>query len=249
MEENMYTGFASVYDVFMDSIPYDEWTSYLCKILKEYRIEQGTLLELGCGTGTISNLMADRGFQIIGVDISQEMLEMAYAKKENRSILYVNQDMRNLELNGKVDAIYSLCDSMNYLLEYEELVETFCRVRAFLEEDGIFIFDAKTWSFYEEIGDSVIAENREIGSFIWENDFCDDDGINEYCLTLYVKKNQDNYQRFEEVHRQRAYPIAVWKEALEEAGFECLHIYRAFTNQDASEEDDRVYFVAKSKVD
>lgn len=244
MEGNMYTGFASVYDIFMDSIPYDDWAEYLCKILKEHGIDHGTLAELGCGTGNISIRMADAGFQVIGIDLSEEMLELAFDKKEDRNILYVNQDMRDFELNGKVDVIYSLCDSMNYLLEYEDLVETFFRVSAFLEEGGIFVFDAKTWSFYEQIGDSVIAENREIGSFIWENDFCDEDGINEYDLTIYAQNEEGTYERFEEIHKQRAYPIAVWKEAMEEAGLKCLHVYRAFTDEEASEEDDRIYFVA-----
>lgn len=243
MEGNMYTGFASVYDIFMDSIPYDDWAEYLCNILKEHGIDHGTLAELGCGTGNISIRMADAGFQVIGIDLSEEMLELAFDKKEDRNILYVNQDMRDFELNGKVDAIYSLCDSMNYLLEYEDLVETFFRVSAFLEEGGIFVFDAKTWSFYEQIGDSVIAENREIGSFIWENDFCDEDGINEYDLTIYAQNEEGTYERFEEIHKQRAYPIAVWKEAMEEAGLKCLHVYRAFTDEEASEEDDRIYFV------
>ena len=124
-----YTGFAAVYDIFMDNVPYEEWGEYIHSLLKDRGIEDGILLDLGCGTGTMTEKLADYGYDMIGVDNSEEMLAEAVEKREQsgRSILYLNQDMREFELYGTVRAVISLCDTMNYLTEYDDLVNV-CRL-------------------------------------------------------------------------------------------------------------------------
>lgn len=114
-----YTSFASVYDTFMDNIPYEEWAEYLSRLLAEYEVTDGIVLDLGCGTGTLTELMAARGFDMIGVDYSEEMLEIAMEKRaeSGRDILYLLQDMREFELYGTVRAVISICDSLNYITE------------------------------------------------------------------------------------------------------------------------------------
>ena len=120
-----YTGFAAVYDELMDNIPYEEWGKYLIELLNEYEVKDGIVLDLGCGTGNITEILANNGYDMIGVDNSQEMLNIAMEKRgDDTSILYLLQDMREFELYGTVAAVVSICDSLNYLTEYEDVVET-----------------------------------------------------------------------------------------------------------------------------
>ena len=170
MENTMeaYRSFAQVYDIFMDNIPYKEWCNYVIGILKEYGIIEGLIVELGCGTGNITEYLAKEGYDMIGIDNSMDMLEVAAEKREKSGldILYLLQDMREFELYGTVRAAISICDSMNYILEYQDLVKVFSLVNNYLDPGGIFIFDCNTEYKYQELlADNVIAENREEGSF------------------------------------------------------------------------------------
>ena len=126
---NAYHAFALVYDRMMEEIPYEEWCNFVTDQLKKFGIEDGLMLELGCGTGTLTEMFDAKGFDMIGVDNSEEMLAEAVEKREQsgRSILYLNQDMREFELYGTVRAVISLCDTMNYLTEYDDLVNV-CRL-------------------------------------------------------------------------------------------------------------------------
>ena len=171
-----YTGFAQVYELFMDNVPYEEWSRYLIHLLREYGVEDGIVLELGCGTGKMTRLLAQAGFDMIGIDNSEEMLQMAKDRdfftgeprqeKDDFDSLYLLQDMREFELYGTVRAVVSVCDSMNYILEEEELLQVFQLVNTYLDPGGIFIFDMNTIYKYREIlGEAVICENREEGSF------------------------------------------------------------------------------------
>ena len=132
-----YTGFAEVYDLFMDDIPYEEWCGCLTKLLREYGVEEGLVLDLGCGTGKLTRLLAARGYDMIGVDLSGEMLELAMEKNPDNRILYLQQDMREFELYGTVRAIVSVCDSMNYLTEYEDLVQVLRLANNYLDPGEI----------------------------------------------------------------------------------------------------------------
>ena len=138
-----YTGFAAVYDRFMDDVPYDEWSRYVVKLLGQRGISEGLVLELGCGTGNMTERLARAGYDMIGVDSSEEMLELAVEKRERSGldILYLQQDMRSFELYGTVRAVVSVCDSMNYITEEQDLLQVFCLVNNYLDPGGIFLFD------------------------------------------------------------------------------------------------------------
>ena len=189
-----YTNFAEVYDTFMDNIPYEKWAEYLHEIMEEYNIREGTLLELGCGTGNMTEQLASMGYDMIGVDNSEDMLELAMEKrfKTGHDILYLLQDMQSFELYGTVKAVVSVCDSVNYVTDEAELKEVFRLVNNYLDPRGIFIFDFNTEYKYREIlGDRVIAEERDECSFIWDNYYNEQDKINEYELTLFVQRKED----------------------------------------------------------
>ncbi len=242
-----YTSFAEVYDMFMDNVPYEEWNRYLMELLKEYHIEEGVVCELGCGTGKMTRLLADAGYDMIGVDMSEDML--AIASMENpQQILYLCQDMRELELYGTVAAVVSVCDSMNYLLEEEDLLEVFQRVNEYLEPGGVFLFDLNTIYKYETLlGETTICENRPEGSFIWENYYDEEEQINEYDLTLFIQEKENLYRKFEETHYQRGYSLEKIRTLLEEAGMEFVTAYDACTKNPPREDSERIYIVAREK--
>ncbi|MCD8022189.1 MAG: class I SAM-dependent methyltransferase [Lachnospiraceae bacterium] len=328
-----YESFARVYDLFMSDTPYDEWCEYLHELLVHYGVSDGLVLELGCGTGSMTERLAQCGYDMIGVDNSVDMLEIAREKqtegetatstyvysaeesacfddtaaysnseksgtvfekvsgdtRENDSasseILYLLQDMREFELYGTVRAVVSVCDSMNYITEEEDLLQVFHLVNNYLDPGGVFIFDMNTIFKYEEIlADNVFAENREEGSFIWENWYDAGTQINEYDLTLYIRSKrstlsaagdeesdsvetchadeqfeatsrgaadqfegaaEDFYERYEEVHYQRAWSISHVCDLLEEAGLHLEAVYDAFTWDEPTQESERVYFVAR----
>ena len=243
-----YESFARVYDMFMDNIPYEEWCEYLHMLLKQYGVEDGLVLELGCGTGSMTELLAQQGYDMIGVDNSMEMLEIAMEKKveSGHDILYLLQDMREFELYGTVKAVVSVCDSMNYITEEEDLLEVFKLVNNYLDPKGVFIFDLNTIYKYETLlGDNTIAENREESSFIWENWYDEETQINEYDLTLFIENEDGLYEKYEETHYQRAYEIERVCQLIEEAGMKVEAVYDAFTTEAVHEESERVYIVAR----
>lgn len=245
-----YAGFASVYDMFMDNIPYEEWCRYLTGLLREQGVEDGLVLDLGCGTGTLTRLLADEGYDMIGVDLSDEMLEMAMEKEaeEPKGILYLMQDMREFELYGTVRAIVSICDSMNYMLDYEDFVEVLRLANNYLDPGGVFIFDLNTiYKYKETMGETTIAENREESSFIWENFYDEDEQINEYDLTLFIREEDGRYQKQEEVHYQKAYDLDTVKQAIAEAGMDFVAVYDAFTKAAPKEDSERIYVIARER--
>lgn len=232
----------------------------------------------------MTRLLAAAGYDMIGVDNSEEMLEIAreaeyeadawsaaeawdeadetdepeeYAELgepdepdelPNGGILYLLEDMRELELYGSVCAVVSVCDSMNYILEEADLREVFSRVHEYLEEDGVFIFDLNTvYKYRDLLGETTIAENREEGSFIWENYFDEASAVNEYDLTLYIREDGETYRRFEEVHYQRAYDLKTIDRLLADAGMELTAAYDAFTKEPVRDDSERIYVVARPR--
>ena len=244
-----YTSFASVYDTFMDNIPYEEWAEYLIGLLKEYGIHDGLVLDLGCGTGNMTELLATSGYDMIGIDNAEEMLEIAMGKraKSGHDILYLLQDMREFELYGTVKAIVSICDSINYITEEEDLLEVFRLVNNYLDPKGIFIFDFNTvYKYSEVLGNQTIAEDRDDCSFIWDNYYYEDEQINEYELSLFIKESDsDLYRKYQETHFQKAYDLETVKGLIEKSGLEYVTAYDAFTQNAPHENSERIYIVAR----
>ncbi len=242
-----YTDFALVYDTLMDNTPYEVWCERVISILKENGIKNDLVLDLGCGTGTLTELLAQKGYDMIGVDLSYEMLAQAMEKREQSGlpILYLQQDMREFELYGTVKAAVSVCDSLNYLLEDEDVIETFKLVNNYLDPEGLFIFDFNTVHKYRDvIGDATIAENREDCSFIWENYYHEEECINEYEVTFFIKEGE-YFRRFEETHYQRGYTVEEMKEFLIQAGMDFVDMKDADTWDEVTEGSERICIIAK----
>lgn len=247
-----YTSFAEVYDIFMDNVPYEEWAEYLHELLKEYEIEDGIVLELGCGTGSLTEILAGKGYDMIGVDNSEDMLELAMEKRDQsgHDILYLLQDMREFELYGTVRAVVSACDSVNYILEEDELIEVFRLVNNYLDPGGIFVFDFNTeYKYREVLGEQTIAEVRDDCSFIWDNYYDEEEEINEYELTLFVQEGEETglYRRYQEEHYQKAYTLEEMRGLVDKAGLDYIAAYDAYTRKDPSDESERICIVARER--
>jgi len=245
-----YTSFARVYDTFMDNVPYADWANYLQDLLIERGIEEGLVLDLGCGTGSMAEELAKRGYDMIGVDNAEEMLEIAMEKRmeSGYDILYLLQDMREFELYGTVRGIVSVCDSVNYITEEEDLLEVFRLVNNYLDPQGVLIFDFNTEYKYKEIlGERTIAEEREECSFIWENYYDDEDKINEYVLTLFIQDEDDTdlYRKYQEQHFQKAYTLEDMQRLLRRAGLVFEVAYDAYTKEEVHEKSERITVIAR----
>ena len=212
--------------------------------------ERNLVVDLGCGTGTLTELLYQKGYDCIGVDNSEEMLGIAMEKKveSGSEILYLHQDMRELDLYSTVGTVISVCDSVNYILEEEELLQVFRLVNNYLYPGGIFIFDFNTdYKYREVIGNTTIAENREDCSFIWENYYDEETRINEYDLTLFIQEEDDLYRRFTETHLQRGYTVGQMRTLVEQSGLKILEIMDSDTGEAVTETSERVYIVAKEQ--
>lgn len=247
---NTYVDFASVYDELMDNIPYDEWFSYLHSLLIEYGISNGLVADIGCGTGTISELLSENGYEVIGTDISTSMLEMANAKRiANKSnTIYVCQDMRELSLHFKANAIISICDCINYILSLDELLQVFNKVKENLAPGGVFIFDFNTRFYYENVvGETTIAEDRDDVSFIWNNYFDSQESVNELSLSLFIKENEEDnrYIKHEEFHLQRGYELNEILDIIQKSNLTLLNAYDAMTRNEPTSKSERIYIIAK----
>lgn len=240
-----YENFARVYDELMDNVPYEEWAQFILNLLQDRKITEGLVLELGCGTGKLMTLLGKAGFDMIGVDNSVEMLQIA-REKTSQDFLYLLQDMREFELYGTVKAVISVCDSVNYITKKEELRKVFQLVNNYLDPEGLFIFDFNTeYKYRELIGETVIAEDREDVSFIWFNEYDEESHLNDIDLKVFVQEEGDIYRKFQEEHIQRGYTLDEIKQLLEESGLIFLEAYEEYTTQAPQPDSGRIVVVAQ----
>ena len=242
-----YTGFAYVYDEYMDNIPYEEWGEYMMTLLKENGVSDGmSVLELGCGTGTVTRMLSKSGYDCVGLDMSEDMLSIASDKtfEEDLHIIYTCQDMRDFEVPYSMDAMISIGDSMNYITCVDDLENVFSCVRENLKENGVFIFDLKTIHFFRDIlADNTYAQNRDDSAFIWDNYYDEEERNNEYELAVFVKNEDGTFDRFEEQHYQHGFTIEEVTGAARKAGHNVKSIYNAFTKDAPDDSSERLYFI------
>lgn len=246
-ETEIYGGFAETYDLFMDNIPYDEWHAYLHSLLQEYGVDDGIVVDLACGTGNMTQRLAADGYDMIGIDQSCGMLDIA-REKCPENVLLLQQDMRELDLYGSASAFVCVCDGMNYLLSKADLRQVFHQVAMFLDPDGIFVFDMKTAYFYQYLlGNRTITDHREDMTLIWENEYHQESAVNEYLVTIYqlADPERDLFERIEEYHRQRAYSVEQVQGALQAEGLQLQAVYGAFTRNAPIRESERVYYIVR----
>lgn len=242
----IYGKFASVYDELMDDFNYKNWFNYIETIWEKTK-KPKNVLEMACGTGNLSYYIANAGYDLDCFDISNEMLSRAYNKMDGfKNVNIFNQDMVEFNLHKKYDSIVSICDSINYIVDDEKLLQTFTNVYNHLEDDGVFIFDINSYYKLKNIiGNNTFVEDREDVFYIWENYFDDDSRICDFYLTFFFLEDGMMYERFNEDHMERAYMVKEIEELLNKAGFTNIEYYEAFTFDEANSETERINFIVR----
>ncbi len=234
----MYNDFANIYDLVMRDTPYDDWVEYYCSVFKKFNKEPKLVLDMGCGTGNITERMQNKGYDMIGLDASAEML--SHAKEKNSDILYLLMDMTDFELYGTVDAIVSSLDCMNYVTE--NIDKVFRLVYNYLNPGGLFIFDINSaYKLRHVLGNETIVCDEEDIFYTWENEI--EDNLCHFYITFFVKNENGNYERCDEYQTQRIYTVEELTSAAEKAGL-CVHgVFDDLSFESPKENSERLLFV------
>lgn len=246
----MYTDFAYVYDLLMEDVDYSKWADYVEALMKMYGAGKPELiLDMACGTGSLTLEMAKRGYDMIGIDMSSDMLSCAMDKSAQAGLspLWVCQDMRAFELYGTMDAILCSMDSLNYITNGEDMEQVFTLVRNYLNPGGLFIFDMNTpYKLEHVLGDNLFYEIRDDVTYLWKTCYHAEAAICSFELTFFVREAEDIYRRLDEEQKQRAWEINDIRLALQESGMELVDVFDAFTVNPPTDKTERYFYVARA---
>jgi SAM-dependent methyltransferase len=247
----IYDLLAPYYDAINADLDYSKWADFIEKILnKECKSRPELVLDLGCGTGKMTLELAKRGYDMIGIDYSAEMLDIARdeAEKCGKDILWLCQDMREFELYGTVDAAVCCLDCVNHLEYEKDLDKCFDLVHNYLIPDGIFIFDINGKFKFENIyADNTYAMEEEGSMCVWENYYDSESKICDFYITLFKQCTDGRYNRYDETQSERMYTLKEIKNALERNNLEFLDAFGDFDFSIGSDECERIYIVAKCR--
>ena len=262
-----YDAIAHVYEKLNSEIDYGKWADFIETSFDRYLCARPELvLDLACGTGTMTRELSSRGYDMIGIDGSADMLTEAYSRSASEAgenakpILYLNQDMRSFELYGTVGAVVCCLDSINYLLSQKDVEKTFLLVHNYLDPDGLFLFDVNTPYKFENIyGDNAyILEDEmeddygdgEVDKYAvycgWQNQYDKESGICDFYLSLF-EENGESYIRRDEHQQERCYTRDTLTSLLEKCGFEVLGFFADYDFSEPSEKCERWYIAARAK--
>jgi len=244
----IYNNFAYIYDKLMYDVDYNKWSDYIEGIFKKHKVKPSLMLDLGCGTGSVCINLAERGYDMIGIDMSCEMLSCATDKSKEKGldILYLNQDITQFELYGTVDAALCLMDTLNYITDKRKVKDFFKLVTNYLNPGGLFVFDINSEYKLENIlGNNVLYEVGKEITYIWVNRYSKKSRICEFDLTFFVE-NQGKYDRFDELHYERAYSVMELEKIISSIkGLETIGIYNQFSFTKPKEDSERIFFVCR----
>lgn len=239
----LYENLAPFYDIFMSEIPYKKWVKYVEKIWKLNNHKPKLVLDLACGTGSISKILSDKNYDTIGVDNSPQMLMLAQEK--DSKTLYLNQDMKSFELYGTVDSIICLCDGMNYMLKEKHLMKTLKLCNNYLNPGGILIFDMNTINYFKNLEKQNFAHNEEDESYICETFFDKKTNINTYETTIFSKVENSTFERTLNYQEQRAYDSETVTSLISQSGLKLKNIYADLTFNQPTKKANKLYYVCQ----
>ncbi|WP_102274497.1 class I SAM-dependent DNA methyltransferase [Cytobacillus massiliigabonensis] len=244
-----YGKFAYLYDELMKDVPYDKWVELVKGHVSKYNITGKRLLDLACGTGELSIKFAEEDFEVTGVDLSEDMLMVAQGKAADKamSVQFFQQNMAELEGLGKFDVIGIFCDSLNYLQSEQEVMNTFSRVYDHLDDQGLFIFDVHSIHKIMQIFmNQTFALNDEEISYIWHSYQGEHPNSVEHDLSFFVlDQRSGQYERYDELHFQRTFPIDVYGNWLKDSGFEVLKVTADFEAVSPNTQSERIFFICR----
>ncbi len=243
----MYDNFAEFYDELMRDVDYKKRAAYLMGLFKKYDRMPTLLLDVACGTGGFSNEFAQKGVEVIGADMSEEMLNIAResSARAGLDVLYLCQKAEELDLYGTVDGAICCLDSLNHITDYKKLCKALSKISLFLEKDRLFIFDVNTEYKHREIlGDNVFVTDGEHIYCVWANNYTEKNKTVDISLDFFVKEG-DLYTRETEEFSERAYTSDELKSALEKAGLEIIEIFDDMTEKPLNDKSQRAIYVTK----
>lgn len=246
----IYSNFAYYYDRLMKDVDYGKWADYVEKIFTLHMVDPSLILDLGCGTGSFCTEMAGRGYEMIGIDLSSDMLSCAKSKSLSQGvdILYLNQDMTGFELYGTVDVVVCLMDSINYITYKNDVKRVFKLVNNYLNPGGLFIFDINSMYKLENVlGNNIFYNIEDDITYIWQNSYDKTKMTCRFDLTFFVKLG-DTYKRFDEVHYERAYMLDEIEEIVNKAGLELIAVYGEFSFKFPGKSCERIFFVCRKYI-
>ena len=239
----MYTEFADIYDTLMSDVEYDKWADFFEDIFKRNGTKPDLVLDLGCGTGTLTKIMAQRGYDMTGVDSSFSMLNIAQMKGGN--ILYLCQDMTEFELYGTMGAIVSSLDCINYITDEKALKKVFFLVHNYLDYDGVFIFDINTPYKLEKIlGENTFVSDENGVFYTWESEFNNDSKLCDFYLTFFAEDKDGRYERIDEEQTERAWDTAELIKLLAETGFSDIEVFGDKRFEEPKKDEERIFIKA-----
>ena len=244
----MYTSFAEVYDQLMDNVDYEGWADFYRELLRIGGVVSGKICECACGTGSLTLPLHRRGFQMTGVDLSQEMLWIAAqkARKMGIGIPFVQQDMRTLRLHRQMDAVIATCDGVNYLLTDEDVCAFLRSAWAALRPGGVIAFDVSTpWKLQNVLGNELIVEDRDDVTYMWQNSYSKKTGIVEMALCFFLREKDGRYRRIDETQKQKAHSMDHLTALLEGCGFTGVQVYGNSRLEAPRDKEQRWHFVAR----
>ncbi|PLR93795.1 class I SAM-dependent DNA methyltransferase [Bacillus sp. T33-2] len=243
-----YKQFAYLYDHLMQDVPYELWAEMTMKLKEKYGIKGTKLLDLACGTGEMSIRLAGAGLDVTGVDLSDDMLAVARMKADEQrfSIQFFQQDMADLDVPGLFDIVSIYCDSVNYLRTGDDVEKTFTGVFRHLNEGGLFLFDVHSQYKIKKIFlDHTFAVNQDDISYIWHCFPGQYPDSVEHELTFFVHDEETGqYDRIDEDHFQRTFPVSFYHSLLEKSGFTVKEVTADFNETEPAPESERIFFVA-----
>ena len=246
-----YEALARAYDTLNGDVDYAAFADFYEAVFRRRGIAPELVLDLGCGTGTLALELAKRGYDMIGVDGSAEMLSRAYERKYESgeaNVLFLQQDMREFELYGTVGATVSCLDCMNYLVGEGDLARTFSLVHNYLDPDGIFVFDVNSpYKFKHVFGDNAYILEDEDCYCGWQNEYDEKTGVCRFYLSVFYEDGDGTYLRADEEHAERCYTEEELKAALTKAGFADIEVFGGLDFSAPTESTERLFFVARCK--
>lgn len=244
---NSYSDFARVYDELMHrDINYEKWADYIENLFDIYGVNPSLVCDLACGTGNITIPLAKRGYDMTGVDISEDMLNIARSKSERLDILFLNQNITDLDLYGTMGAFLCMIDGINYILPPKSLLKLFTRIKTcFINDSGIFIFDISTpYKLKNIIGSNTFIHCGEKIFYTWQNRYIESKRLSDMFLTFFVKQGK-KYTRFEERHLQKAHSPGELVKLLRKAGFSQIDMYDELTFNPPRPDSERIVFACR----
>ena len=245
---NGYGDFAYYYDSLTHNVEYEKRAEYIYGLLAENGVGKGILLDLACGTGTLSLLLEKKGFDVLGVDASEDMLSVAQEKKMsgNSNAIFLCQKMQDLDLFGTIDAAVCTLDSINHVTDENDVKEILRKVALFMNDGGIFIFDVNTLYKHREIlSDNTFVQDLDDVYCVWQNT-CHDGKTVDVCLDIFeYDEEADAYIRTTEEFSEKAYELSELEKWASEVRFETVGIYEEMTRNEVSEKTQRAVFVLK----